>query len=835
MAGGNSSPWRVRPLAGAIMIAIAAGPVGAQVLEEVIVTAQKREESVQDVGIAITAFTGDQMEALGLTNSTDVAAMTPGVNISGNNGGSTLQFTIRGSTQNDFADIAEGPNAVYVDEAYMAPGQAQLFANFDTERVEILKGPQGTLFGRNATGGLVHYVTRKPTDTVEAFADVTYGRFDQVRTEAAVSGPLMENLKGRVAVMYNRHDPVIENVFTPASLPADPLGFRTLQGSAAGADDLWKDDQLAVRGQFLVNLNEDAELLVKGEYANQQVTSGQYQHESTTAVINPAGQVVNSVFTKKSGSNCEALSTLGGCVPGGLALDLDFGDNFRPSTTSDLFGYTEPDTRDLEANTDHVSDDYDEVDTFGFSAKLDWNVGFAKLISVTAYHELDKQQSLDVDSGPAPQLIVMNQSSTDWFTQELRLEGEQERYRWITGFYYLNSKTDYAQGLADSLGGLNVFSTLFGGALGGIFGPAAGRTPLQSLESDLNSELDTTSYSIFGQLDYDLTDQWILTLGLRAIREEKDYTFRIDLYDNVNDNTVDSGMFHPGQAIAPQIFFNPSLPGQAFSDESGAWLWSGKAQLNYKWSDDLLLYAGVNRGVKAGSYNAPLLTDLTPDQMRYDEEILLSYEGGFKSTFWDGKARLNGAIYYYDYSDYQAFQFIGTSGAVFNADAEYYGMELELQANPLENMDFAFGVGLIDATVKDIAVSGPVGGAAAVVRDVHPTFTPSVQLSGLARYNWPALAFGGDVAFQIDANYKSNAYHNINNFATHKMPAYVVGNARLTWYSPNEDWEVGAFVTNFADERYQIIGFELSTLCGCNEETLGRPRWWGANVRYNFD
>ena len=163
-------------------------------LEEVIVTAQKREESIQDVGISITAFSGEQLKAFGFINNTEVAAYTPGVYISGNNGGHTQQFTIRGATQNDFADIAEAPNAVYVDEAYQATGQAQLFASFDMERVEILKGPQGTLFGRNATGGLVHYITKAPTKETEAYADVTYGSYDSVRAEAAVSGALSDTI-----------------------------------------------------------------------------------------------------------------------------------------------------------------------------------------------------------------------------------------------------------------------------------------------------------------------------------------------------------------------------------------------------------------------------------------------------------------------------------------------------------------------------------------------------------------------------------------------------------------------------------------------------------------
>ncbi|MGR9091044.1 MAG: TonB-dependent receptor plug domain-containing protein, partial [Gammaproteobacteria bacterium] len=177
----SSAALRFTATALALSLAL---PVSAQLLEEVVVTAQKREESIQDVGIAITAFTGEQLDAFGFTASTQITAMTPGVFISGNNGGTTQQFSIRGSTQNDFADIAEGPNAVYIDEAYMAMGQSQLFAAFDTERVEILKGPQGTLFGRNATGGLVHYITRKPTAEREAYIDVTYGRFDTVRTEA---------------------------------------------------------------------------------------------------------------------------------------------------------------------------------------------------------------------------------------------------------------------------------------------------------------------------------------------------------------------------------------------------------------------------------------------------------------------------------------------------------------------------------------------------------------------------------------------------------------------------------------------------------------------------
>ena len=138
-------------------------PVQAAVLEEVIVTAQKREQSLSDVGIAVTAFTGEQIDALGFETSTDIIGMSPSVYVSADTGGQNRKFTIRGVTQNDFLDSSEAPVAVYIDEGYISTQQGQVFGLFDMERVEVLKGPQGTLFGRNATGGLVHYVTRKPT------------------------------------------------------------------------------------------------------------------------------------------------------------------------------------------------------------------------------------------------------------------------------------------------------------------------------------------------------------------------------------------------------------------------------------------------------------------------------------------------------------------------------------------------------------------------------------------------------------------------------------------------------------------------------------------------
>ncbi|MGD2009036.1 MAG: TonB-dependent receptor, partial [Cellvibrionales bacterium] len=194
-------------------------------LEEVVVTAQKREQGLQDVGIAVSAFTGDQLRAFNATTSFDIAAYTPGVHISGNLAGQNTQYTIRGVTQNDFNDIIESPNAVYLDEGYVAIAQAQTFALLDIDRVEILKGPQGTLFGRNATGGVVSFFSKKPSfEEFDGFIQADYGQFDvpnnanMYSVEGAFGGPISDTVAFRVAGRYSKQDPYLENLY-PSQAP----------------------------------------------------------------------------------------------------------------------------------------------------------------------------------------------------------------------------------------------------------------------------------------------------------------------------------------------------------------------------------------------------------------------------------------------------------------------------------------------------------------------------------------------------------------------------------------------------------------------------------------
>ena len=793
------------PRVASLLLVLAVTAAQAQVLEEVVVTAQKREQAIQDVGIAITAWTGEQIRRLGLESSSEVARMTPGVSIAGTSAGQDAQFSIRGVTQTDFTDFVEPPNAVYVDEGYIPTTQGNRFGLFDIERVEVLKGPQGTLFGRNATGGLVHYLTRKPTETPEGYADILYGSYDQARFEGAISGPLSPKVAGRLSAMFNRHDEIADNHY-PAGNPINPLTGAPFVGSGSGAEDMWNDNQWAVRGQLLWSIDDRVELLFSGFAAGEEISVGYYQQGAITAIIDANGNHVNSIRAADDPQGCEAISAeTGACVPIDF-VDGTFGNPLRPVAGGDLFGYREfGGTSDLDVSVDHALDDGNSYDVQGATAKLTLDLELFTVTAISHYMQFDKEQTLDTDVSPTPQSMVNNNNDTETFSQELRVDGAGDGNRWVAGFYYLlidNSNVISLDFPADS--------------------PITLLLPFGPFDSASLVGLRTDSYSVFGQAELDLGDQLTLITGGRVVLEDKEFQYDNFFFPNVNDHLVDTGQ-PPLDSLG---FTYPS-----FRDDTSDTLWAGKVALEYRPGDDLLWYLSVNRGVKAGSFNGKL-NDFTPplpeENIPYGEEKLLAYETGFKSTLSDGRIRLNGTLYYYDYDDYQAFVFSGSSGFVRNADAEYYGAELELIAKPTPGLDLVLNGSFIEATVHNLEVAN------GVFRDVTPAHTPEWQFAGLGRYTFPTPVYNGNLAFQVDFTYTDDRFHNIRNFDAQNMDSVWLANARLSWVSTDDRWEATVFVSNLTDERYVHTGFDLATLCGCAEEAYGKPRWYGARLRLNW-
>lgn len=366
----------------------------ASVLEEVIVTAQKREQSLQDVGISVTAFSGDQMKALGFTNTVDLVAHTPGLNaVSPFGSGNNVAFTLRGVGLNDFSESNEAPVAVYLDGVYNATLAGIGFQLFDLERAEVLRGPQGTLYGRNSTGGLVHFISKKPTQEYEASVELTLSEYDQVRFEGSAGGGLTENLWARGSILYNKHDGYIEN-------------------TNPGVADAGETDNISGRIQFLYKQSDELEFLFNVHAGESDQVGAAYKHTA-------------SAFGDDGFDSVE--------VP----ADLNF---YGTCPGCDLTGYR--DTTGDFYKTENDREPFIELDTFGTSFTIDWASDDYSFRSITAYEDVEKQFGEDTDAGPAPFIEVTNPVDSEQWSQEFQLSKTAERSRWTAGLYYFTRDID---------------------------------------------------------------------------------------------------------------------------------------------------------------------------------------------------------------------------------------------------------------------------------------------------------------------------------------------------------------------------------------------------------
>ncbi len=734
-------------------------------LEEIVVTAQKREQNLQDVGIAITAFTGDQLQALGYTSAQEVTALAPGVSTIQPNGEANYSIGIRGVANNDFTTNVESPVALYVDEVYISQMSAAGFLLFDMDRVEILRGPQGTLFGRNATGGLVHYVTVKPSREHGGYGSVTYGRFNRLKVEGAVGGPVSDRVAARLSFATHQGDGYVTNRLRPGS-------------------KLNNANEYAARLQFLFDLGDRADFLVKGRYSRQDIRTGFFEY-------------VSAVFPN---------STPTPGVP-----------------NSNLDGYV-----DLDGNV--YAGDYDfpghnQLEIWGVSGTLNWDIGAATLTSITDYQSVKRDYIEDSDASPVDYFNFFLTTDAEQFSQELRLSGKGERLDWVAGFYYLNLRVNDSNG-AITRGWME---DLFG-APTSVLGFNGIRNPYRT---------NTESWSLFGQVEYFVSSALSLIGGFRWIDENKRHRYRNILA--WFPDTAESGL---DPAISDILDAVPAFTGKRNDGN-----WSARVQANLRPDDDLLVYASWNRGVKSGGFNAPLLpTDvLVTDQfMNYGPEKLDAYELGIKWTLFGGRAQLNGSAYYYDYRNYQAFSIVGLDTFTLNAQAKNKGFEVEFQAAPTAGLDLLVGAAFIDAEVTDVPgvtidVDTPAGTATAVVpgAKLTPVQTPKWNLNGLLRYEFPV----GDsrIALQSDFQYRSKHFFALLQTPASTQGGYAVANASISWYPKDDNWEVRFFVHNLTAEKYLVQTFDLSgnidnggIFFGMIEQYYGRPRTWGVNARYHF-
>ena len=764
---------RLLALTVAMALSTPAAFAAENVWESIEVTAQKRNENISDVGIAITAFSGEQLEALGLESSTELIAFTPGVSLAGDIGGQRAIFNIRGVVQNDYADLAEAPVAVYVDGGYLASTQAQTFGLFDVARIEILKGPQGTLFGRNATGGLVNTITAKPTADTEGYAEFTAARFEQYRFEGAISGEITDGIYGRFSGFTNQQGEILENIYEDGAAPDTRLG------SVGGGEDGYNDDTKAFRAQLLFDIGEEGSLLLSGNWSDTTKSEGPYQVVNTTEIKDADGNVIDVIYAADDPLGCDTIQA-GVCVDGNFN-----GDPFRPVQGGDFNGNFDPDGSGNKVNKDFAFDDQNKIKSKGLAATLDYAFESFDFFAMSDFKEFKRTVGLDSDQTASPELIFQSNSTIEQFSQEFRFSGESADLKWVGGLYYLSIDTDYSQGLAGSP------TTFF---LGGE-------------ENNTLVSLETESYSVFGQIDYSLTDDLVLVGGLRYTREDKDFVGNVYQNENTNDRVIEIDTT------------TTSL--ETLVDSNDQNLWSAKLQLEYSVGNSLY-YAGINRGVKAGSFNAPLQGGFS----LYEPEELTAYEAGLKHSFMQGSGVFNANVFYYDYSDYQSFSWVNNAGVVSNEEASFSGVELEVFLTPTDSLDVMVNFSYTDAVVEDLEV------ASGYFADTTPPFTPEYQASAMLRYNWDA--FDGNMAAQLSANYQSETFHNARNFTAHEIDSYATADTRLTWVDAEDKWLIAAYVDNLFDSDHELIGFDVTGFYGTSQISYAKPRTYGVTIRRNF-
>jgi iron complex outermembrane receptor protein len=736
---------------------------GGSRIEEIVVTAQRREERLQDVGIAVTALGSEMLTNLNINVATDITRAVPSLKMNAYSS-SQVVFNIRGVSQNDYGDQQEPPVAVYQDDSYASSINVASFPVFDLARVEVLRGPQGTLFGRNATGGAIQFVSRRPTKDFEGYATTTVGSYGQFILEGAVSGPLGDTVQGRLSAISNTDDGYMESV-----IPGD--------------DDRAGNDHYALRGQLAWQPSDTADLnlIVRYLKADKETQAGIY----SMAPACPNDQFQGE-FTGRNQS-----CAFWGTGPG------EAGTGYRNDSITPQWGGDPWKTAETQKS-------YVDREITGATLHFNWDIGELSLISITDYQDASKFYLEGGDASPVDGVLFYQGSDLEQFSQEFRLAGSIGANTWVAGLYGMKVDGDYTGKFA---------------------------TPFYGYDPTIEMEQETTSWAIFAQNEWAFADAWKLIVGARYWSDEREGGY------------FGSAPEVPGLSAPVTIIFNdrevfPGGSGIRPSDAKRSFDGvTARVQLDWKPTDDLLVYGSFNRGSKSGGYTFSTGTPYDPDGSQtipraflegipFDEETLDAYELGLKSEL-GGTTTLNVATFYYDYKDYQAFAQFGPVQTVINLDAELTGLEVELNSRPLDGLTLQVGASFLDSTVEDVPLPDGV-----TVEDHELPQAPEFSANALARYEFEA--FGGTIGLQGDMLYSSEFCFTVLCAPVEEEGSYTVFNARVGYDSGNGRWSVAAFVDNVTEEEYRVYAFDSSLFAGVVAGVYGRPRWYGLTATYRF-
>jgi iron complex outermembrane receptor protein len=815
------------------------------------VTAQKREEALQDVPIMLTVLPEQLLQDAGVSDIKDVQLLVPGLHVSSTTNESQTTARIRGvGTNGDNAGL-ESAVGVVIDGVYR-PRTGVGFGDLgELERIEVLKGPQGTVFGKNTSAGVINVTSRRPSYTQSAEGEITVGNLGERGISGAYNDALGESAAFRIYAGKRERDGVV-NVNTgkgprPETLDGD-RNFHT------------------VRAQLLLEPSENLDINFIADFTSR---------EENCCV---------GVTSVRSATGAGPVAIINGLAGGqGLIATPDLERRLAYANRS-----TEQDTKDK-----------------GISAELNWDsplLGGATLTSITAFRDWTSLNAMDVDFTGADLIWREadpkgHSTAFETFSQEIRFTGSSDRIDWMFGVFYSDEKldrydqykvgADYEPYLSTLVGsqvlgqlaaqlapfGMSVNTanpaTFFSQVSGRPFGTGFVGTGAQDAYFQ-----KARSTAFFTNNTIHATDKLDFTVGLRYTHDKKDLT---SLYSNPNGGAACAAtMANPGGrvgaalaqripgfgnlpaatraqligAVTPNVVGYMCLPwsnvmhnGRQTEQSSTEKEWSGTLKAAYRWNDNVMTYLSAARGYKGGGFNLDRvqssngLSSGTAGVMPVDDtsfvgEFVDSYELGAKTTWADGNLLLNGTLFYQEYSDFQLNSFLGTSYVVRSIPkVESRGVELDLLwQTGIRGLMFQGGVTYADSKYGNDALPDA---DLFLLPGNYISFAPLWSASASATYEWD---IGDQLLGRLNIASKYMSKHNTGSDLDPQkaQDAYALVNARLGFGRADKRWMVEFWGQNLTDETYTQVGFDAPIQPGNWNVFLGAPRTYGVTLRLQY-
>jgi len=831
-------------------------------LSDIIVTATKRSENLQDVPVAVSAISSESLQAKGVFETSDLNNTMPNFQVSSPYGQQQPNFSVRGvGVGTEFNANAASPVGVYVDEVYQAFRASHGQQLYDLEQIEVVRGPQGTLYGRNTTGGAVNFITRAPKlDGQEGYATAGYGNFNRLNLEGAIEvTPVVDKFGIRIAATYVDSDPYVHNRLAK--------GVNTV--AAGGASGLNLNSGIQPGGTQSYGLRmtmrwkpvDTVDLKLKVYAA---------EAEGGTESALPTGSSRTSDVISYTNPNFLLGSLFQALAPAGLV----------PASYSQA-------GRGLGLNEV-------ELDTVGiattrargavFDARVDLT-DTLKLISITGYDDgLYRQSQTDCDAAPIRLCALGYRSEFSAFNQDVRLDFDGGPFKLIAGLFYGKDKLtsdntpDFFNFLSDVRTAVGLPASYFnpGGAFNGA-GLSQGSLPT-GIRATQHFSQKRTSYAAYGEASYEITPTLKFTAGVRYTKDKnRFYDGLTTYYDDAGtarlitvSNFTQGGVLSPyflqpvrdeaGNIVIPS-FQSLGIPlPSGFENSGSSGRFSGRAIVDWKPVDDILVYASYSRGYRSGTFNGLAYGSANQVYFVKPEEVD-AFEAGFKSRFWDNRAQLNIAAFYYKYKGQQG-QVVDASATanLISLDGTMKGVEIEGILEPVDGLTLSASFGLLDSSYEDGACPAnpatipdfPAQLGSCVVSSAGPVsvggnpFPYAAKKSASFAVDWDVIDDGDNkLTLHGDLNYTGQFYYDsFKDYSRGPLPVvssgkfgegegdYWIANARATYTMGR--YSVSVWGKNLTDKVYYPFGISLENLFGNGYRVRAQPRTYGVEATVRF-